>query len=147
MASGMITRSIRFVVLSLAVLLAVAAPAGAAGKSGTPDLRDDGERFVAFYGQFPTALTVEDTWRALRGMRFRLDKLGLQRRVAALVYYVGKDLYMAAADFTANEVFIDRVSGERAYSLVWRNIEPDFQPGWSPRAPDRIDSTDPERHL
>ncbi len=110
-------------------------------------LRDDGERFIAFYGQLDRPLTVLQTWRVLRGLRVQLEKLAAPRRVAGILYYVGNDLHLAAVDFGANEVFIDHIGERYGFTLIWRQVEPDFQPGWSLRSPDRIESTEPGRSL
>ena len=110
---------------------------------GIPQIHDDGQKFVAFYGRLDKPLSVLETWRALRGMRVQLAKLDAQRTVAGIVYYAGGDVYLAAVDFTANEVFIDRIGSRQAFTFIWRQVDADFSPGWSLRAPDRIESTDP----
>ncbi|HUI27988.1 MAG TPA: hypothetical protein VL403_18040 [Candidatus Kryptonia bacterium] len=110
---------------------------------GIPRIHDDGQKFVAFYGRLNKPLSLAETWRALRGMRVQLAKLDARRAVAGIVYYAGEDMYLAAVDFTANEVFIDRIGSRHAFTFIWHQVDADFSPGWSLRAPDRIESTDP----
>ena len=133
-----------------AVLLAGAGPlfAGDGGQqTSNPILHDDRQRFVVFYGQLQKPLTVFETWRVLRGLRRQLEELGQPRRVAGITYYAGGDLYLAAFDFGASEVFIDHVGSERAFTLTWTQIEPDFGPRWRLSGPDRIQSSEPGRRL
>ena len=112
---------------------------------GVPRIHDDGQKFVAFYGRLDKPLSLVETWRALRGMRVQLAKLDAQRSVAGIVYYAANDLYLAAVDFKANEVFIDRIGSRQAFTLIWHQVDVDFSPSWSLRAPDRIESTDPSQ--
>ena len=115
--------------------------------AGLPKIHDDGERFIAYYGELKKPLSTLETWRALRGIRIQLGQLSTGRRVAGLMYRVGSELYVAAADFDASEVFIDRIGSSQAFTMIWRQIEGDFSPQWSLRAPDQIESTEPSDPL
>ncbi len=110
---------------------------------GVPRIHDNGQKFVACYGRLEKPLSVSDTWLALRGLRSKLSKLNEQRNVVGIIYYAGDDLYLAAADFQADQVFIDRIGERQAFTLIWHRVGGDFSPGWSLRAPDLIESTDP----
>jgi hypothetical protein len=114
---------------------------------GIPTIHDDGERFIAYYGELRKPLSTLETWRALRGIRVQFGRLNTTRRVAGVMYRVGSELYVAAADFEANEVFIDRIGARQAFSMIWRQVETDFSANWSLRAPDRIHSSDPGAQL
>jgi hypothetical protein len=111
---------------------------------GVPRIHDDGQHFVAFYGQLEKPLTLLETWRVLRGLRIQMEREGVPgRRIAGFVYYAADDIYLAAVDFEANEVFIDRAGARTAFTLIWHQVEADFSPAWSLRAPDRIESSEP----
>ncbi len=112
---------------------------------GVPRIHDDGQKFVAFYGHLEKPLSLVDTWRVLRGLHNQLTRFDAERKVAGIIYYAGGDMYLAAVDFQANEVFIDRVGARQAFTLIWHQVDGDFRPSWALRAPDRIESTDPSQ--
>jgi hypothetical protein len=152
MAEGVPSRIIAVALLVAVVSGGTSWQTGAAAATdspsrGTPKIQDDGEKFVAYYGHLEESLSLPETWRVLRGLRKQLERLAAKRKVAAIIYHSGGDLHLAAIDFEANEVFIDRVGSKQAFAMIWHRVEPDFSPTWSLRAPDRIESTGPELRI
>ncbi|HVN84836.1 MAG TPA: hypothetical protein VMW17_08345 [Candidatus Binatia bacterium] len=137
------TTAIMLAAIVLAGYLWRPARADAPPNGPVPKLHDDGHKFVAYYGHLDKPLSVAETWRVLRGLRVQLSRFAAPRAVAGFVYYAGDDLYLAAVDFRASEVFIDRIGTRQAFTLIWHQVDADFSPTWSLRAPDLIESTDP----